>query len=439
MQVSVESSGALERIMKVEVPEEKIASEVATRLQSMIKTTKIQGFRPGKVPLKLIQKRYGAGVRQEVVGELVQNTFYDAITQEKLRPAGMPKIDPLEADMGKGLVYTAIFEVMPEIKLAAVEELNIEKPICEILDEDIETMIGTLRKQRQQFETAERPAKTGDKVKIDFTGKINGEGFEGGQARDFELELGSGSFIPGFEDGLIDKKAGEDVTLDLNFPEGYQKEEFAGKPVEFSVSVHEVQEAVLPELNDDFFRDFGVSEGGREAFVEEIKQHMGRESDTALRNKQRDAVMNALAEANNIDLPLTMVEAEQQNMQKQFTDNLKQYGIDSKSAPPVDTAMFEEQAKKRVALQLIVGELIRTEDLKAEPAKVRVILEKNAQSYEDPSAIINWYYSDKSRLAEVEALVLEDEVIDWVCAKAKITEHILRFDELMNKGQTETA
>ncbi|MFT5134334.1 MAG: trigger factor [Gammaproteobacteria bacterium] len=438
MQVSVESSGTLERTMKVEVPEEKIASEVATRLISLVKTTKIQGFRPGKVPLKLIQKRYGPGVRQEVVGEIVQNSYYEAITQEKLRPAGMPLIDPLEAEIGKGLVYTAKFEVMPEIALSAVEELSIEKPVCEILDEDVEKMIETLRQQRQQFEVVEREAKAGDKVKIDFIGKMNGEVFEGGEAKDFELELGSNSFIPGFEDGLIGKKATDEVTLDLRFPDAYQKEDFAGKAVEFSVTVQEVKEAVLPVLDEEFFKGFGVSEGGREAFVEEIKQHMGRESETALRNRQRDAVMNALADANKIDLPNTMIETEQQNMQKQFGENMKQYGISAKDAPPIDIAMFEEQARKRVALQLIVGELIRQEGLKPEPAKVRAMLEKNAQSYEDPAAIINWYYSDKSRLAEVEAVVLEDEVIDWVTAKARITEQNLRFDELMNKGQTKT-
>lgn len=438
MQVSVESSSKLERTMKVEVPEEKIASEVETRLKSLIKTTKIQGFRPGKVPLKLITKRYGAGVRQEVVGEIVQNSYFEAITQEKLQPAGMPKIDPLEAEVGQGVVYTAKFEIMPEIELKAIEDLEVEKPVCEIIEEDVEKMIETLRKQRQVFEVAERKAAAGDKVKMDFLGRMDGEVFEGGEAKDFELELGSDSFIPGFEDGLIGKQADEEVTLSLNFPENYQKEELSGKPVEFTVNIKEVQTAVLPELDDEFYKDFGVTEGGNEAFLVEIKQHMTRESDTALRNKQRDAVMEALYEANKIDLPKTMIEAEQQNMQQQFSENMKQYGIDPKNAPPVDIAMFEEQASKRVALQLIVAELIRKSDLKAEPGKVRAMLEKNAESYEDPSAMINWYYSDKSRLAEVEAVVLEDEVIDWVSTKAKVTEQILRFDELMNKGQTES-
>ncbi len=240
--------------MKVEVPEERIASEVANRLKSLTKTTKIQGFRPGKVPLKLIQKRYGVGVRQEVVGELVQNTYYDAITQEKLRPAGQPVIDPLEAEPGQGLVYTATFEVMPEFELVPVEELEIEKPLCEIKDEDVDKMIETLRRQRQQFEVVERAAASGDKVKIDFTGKIDGDVFEGGEASDFELELGSGSFIPGFEDGLIGSKAGDEVKLNLSFPDDYQKEAFAGKAVEFLVSVHEVKAAVLPALDDAFSR-----------------------------------------------------------------------------------------------------------------------------------------------------------------------------------------
>ncbi len=438
MQVSVESKGTLERVMKVEVPEEKIAAEVEDRLKSLSKTTKMQGFRPGKVPMNLIKKRYGAGVRQEVVGELVQNSYFDAINQEKLRPAGMPKIDPLEAELGQGLVYTAQFEVMPDIELADVEALEIEQPSCDISDADTEKMIETLRKQRQDFQVTEREAQSGDKLKIDFTGRMNGEEFEGGKATDFELELGSNSFIPGFEDGLVGKKAGEEVVLDLKFPDPYQKEEFSGKDVEFTVKIHEVKEAVLPELDDEFFAAFGVEEGGKDAFLTEIRQHMTRESETALRNRQRDAVMDALAEANKIELPRTMIETEQQNMQQQFTDNLKQYGMDANSAPPVDLSMFEEQATRRVALQLIVAELIRKHELRAEASKVRETIEKNAASYEDPSAVVNWYYSDKNRLAEVEALVLEDAVIDFVCGKAKMQETQLAFDELMNKGQTGT-
>ncbi len=423
--------------MKVEVAEEKIVTEVENRLKSLSKTTKIQGFRPGKVPLKIIQKRYGPGVRQEVVGELVQHSYFDAITQEKLRPAGMPTIDPLSAELGQGLVYTAKFEVMPDIELIAIEELNVEKPFCEIVDEDTEKMIETLRRQHQQFNVVAREAKPGDKVKIDFTGRMDGEIFEGGEASDFELELGSNSFIPGFEDGLLGTKGGDEVTLDLSFPDPYQKQELAGKPVKFAVTVHEVQEAVLPELDDEFFRGFGVSEGGMEAFVAEIKQHMGRESEAALRNRQRDVVMDALYDANKVELPKTMIETEQQNMQQQFTNNLKQYGVDNENAPPVDVSLFAEQAAKRVALQLIVAELVSQHDLKTEPSKVREMLEKNAESYEDPDAIINWYYSDKSRLAEIEAVVMENAVIDLVISKASVTELGLRFDELMNKGQTE--
>lgn len=438
MQVSVETSGTLERTMKVEVPEEKIAGEVENRLKSMTKTTKIQGFRPGKVPLKLVKQRYGAGVRQEVVGELVQNTYYDAITQEKLRPAGMPTIDPLDAEQGQGLVYTAKFEVMPEIELADIESLEIEKPLCEIEDADLEKMIDTLRAQRQNFEKVERAAENGDKVKIDFTGMKDGEVFEGGEAKDFELELGSGSFIPGFEDGLVGKSAGEELDLNLTFPENYQKEDLAGQEVVFKVKLHEVTAPVLPELDDEFFQGFGITEGGREAFDAEIRQHMERELETSLRTRQRDAVMNTLHEANPVELPKVMVETEQQNMGKQFTENMKQYGLDESKAPPMDLSMFEEQASKRVALQLVVAELIQKKGLKADAGKVRETIEKNAASYDDPSQVVNWYYADQNRLAEVEALVLEDAVIDWVLERAKVTENKLTFDELRNKGQTES-
>jgi trigger factor len=437
MQVSVETTGKLEREMRVAVPEERIAGEVQNRLARLSRTTKVAGFRPGKAPLKVIEQRYGKRVREEVVGEVVQSSFYEAIAQEKLRPAGSPSIHPLEAEQGQGLTYTARFEVYPEIQLQPVEGLEIEKAVCEIDDDDIDRMIEVLRKQRAQLQEVDRPARSGDTVEIDFTGSIEGEPFEGGSGSDFRLELGSGRFIEGFEQGLIGKAAGEEATLDLTFPGDYQDEKLAGKPVQFQVQVKKVLEAVPPELNEEFFAQFGVTEGGEAAFHEELRSHMEREAESAVRNRQRQVIMDALVKANPIDVPNSLIHEESHRLLRQFQSQLKAYGIADEKGLPDDTSVFEERAAQRVATQLIVLEIIRSQGFEADPGRVREMIEKNAENYEDPAAVINWYYQDKQRLAEVEAVVLEDQVIDWVMQNAAVKEAKVSFDELVNKGQTD--
>lgn len=437
MQVSVETKGKLEREMRVEIPEERIASEVQNRLESLSRTTRIQGFRPGKAPFKVVQQRYGKQVRREVIGEVLQSTFYEAITQEKLRPAGHPHIHPQASE--QGLVYTAEFEVMPDVKLGKVEDLEFEKPACDIGENDIDKMIETMRKQRRDWKETERKSQTGDTVVIDFEGTVEGEPFEGNSATDFRLELGSGRLIPGFEEGLTDKEAGQEVVLAITFPEEYQKPELAGKPAEFKVKIRKVLEPVLPELNDEFFAGFGVKEGGIETFKKEVSEYMRREADNVIRSRIRDAVMNALYEANEIDVPKSLVHEEAHRMQHQFHDQLKAYGMDAgKASMPDNTEMFEEQARKRVAIQLIVMEIVRSQEFKAEPDQVRAFIEQQAQNYDDPAAMVNWYYADKQRLGEVEARVLEDRIIDWICGKARVKEVNVMFDELVNKGQTGT-
>ncbi len=289
------------------------------------------------------------------------------------------------------------------------------------------------------MEAVDRGAREGDKLQIDFAGKIDGEPFEGGTASDFTLELGQSRFIDGFETGLYGKQAGDEVVLDLTFPDDYGKAELAGKPVIFEVKIKQILEPVLPPLDDEFFARFGVKEGGEEAFREQVMDHMRREVAAAARSRQRDAVMDALNKANPLELPESLVHEEAHRLQHQFEERLKSYGIDAKnnSGLQSDIAMFEEQAKKRVALQLIVMEIIRKQELKADPAKVRSLVESHAASYEDPATVINWYYGDKNRLADIEAMVLEDEVIDWVCKTAKTKEVKVTFDELMNKRQTD--
>ena len=424
--------------MQVEVPETDIASEVQTRLLNLSRNTRVQGFRPGKAPMKVIRQRFGSQVRQEVIGEVVQSSFFEAVTREKLRPAGNPQIHPLTAIEGAGLKYTARFEVLPEFELADVKKLRVEKAECTINDADIDRMVDTLRRQRRKLEPAERESRTGDVVEIDFSGTLDGEPFEGGNGREFRIEIGSANLIKGFEEGLAGHKPGEEFDLDLRFPEDYGNDALKGKAVRFHVHMNKVFDSILPPVDETLFREFGVKEGGEPAFRAEVRVHMEREAQSVIRNRLRDNIMDALHKANDIALPPGLVDREKHRLLHQFEEALKARGLQTGDPhnPPGGQAIFEEQAKKRIALQLIIGELIRKAELKADPAKVRRLIEKNAQSYEDPAAIISWYYADRSRLAEVEALALEDEVMDWIASRAQVDSISIPFDGLVNKMQT---
>ncbi|MDZ7737268.1 MAG: trigger factor [Gammaproteobacteria bacterium] len=437
MQVSVEELGSLERRVRVEIPEERIAGEVENRLKDLSRTTRIDGFRPGKVPLKVVQQRYGNQVRAEVIGETVRSSLYEALTEKQLNPAGQPRIEPEQTAAGQGLTYTATFEVFPQVKPGPVSELVVERPVCEVNDADVEQMIETLRGQHKQWEPVERAAAEGDTVVVGFTGRVDGEVFEGGEAQDFQVEIGAGRLIPGFEEGLVGAGTGDTRTLKLSFPEDYGKDELAGKPVEFEVSVKQVQAAKLPELNDEFIRGFGVTEGGLDAFKAEVKRNMEREAAQAVRSRTKEAVMDALYRANSVELPAALVEAEQDRLLEQAKNNLRQYGIGEEHLQGMDRESYAEQARKRAALQLLVRELISANDFKVETSEVRELIEKNAAGYEQPEEVVNWYFADKSRLAEVEALVMEDKLVDWILQQATVTEKPYTFDALMNKGQTD--
>jgi len=432
MQVSVESTGPLERRLKVEVPEEKIATEVQNRLQSMTKTTRIKGFRQGKVPLKVVEKQYGKKVRREVIGEVIQNSLHEAITQEKLQPASRPELEDFDPEQTEGLVFTAKIEVLPEITLSPVEELTIEKPVCKVSDDDIDKMIEVLRKQHHELKAVEREAADGDTVVIDFVGRTDGEEFPGGSAKDVDLELGANRFIEGFEDGLLGAKAGDNKVLKLKFPDKYAKEELAGKDVVFEVDVKVVNESVLPEMDSEFFSIMGLKEGSLEDFKAEVRKNMVRESERKSLAKVKETVMEKLYESNKIDLPSTMVANEVAQLQSQFKSRLQQHGLIESDFPTSDESMFNQQAEKRVTLQLLIADIIKANGIKVDPSKVRTMIEKAAEGYEDTSEVINWYYSDKNRLAEIEALALEEQVISWIMDKAKVNEMELAFDALMN-------
>ena len=437
MQVTIETNSKLERTVTVEVPEDKIATEVENRLKNLSQTSRIQGFRPGKAPYKLIQQRYGEQIRQEVIGIVLQSSLSEAITRENLRPAGSPEIGKFAAEQGKGLSYTAKFEIIPEIQLKPVEELEIEKSSCDITDNDIDKMIDVLRNQHFELKVVDRKSTGEDIVEVNYKGLIAGEPFAGGEAANFKIDLSKKRLLEGFESGLIGKKSGEEVILNLQFPDHYHVKEIAGKPVEFKVNINTVNEKVLPELNDEFYKTFGVEQGGAEAFRKQIKEHMEREAGQVLRNRLRESIKKALQTANTVELPVVMVANEKHHLQHQFEHKLKAQGLKSDDVHADDDGIFEEQARRRVGLQLIIGELIRLNNIKVDAEKVRQTVTQFAQTYQDPTEIMNWYYSDKNRIAEIEAVTLENQVIDWIAERAKVTNTNLTFDECMNKRQTE--
>ena len=437
MQVSVETTGPLERSVTVEVPEERIAGEVEERLKSMSRTSRVQGFRPGKAPMRVIKQRFGPQVRKEVVEKLVSSSFFEAVTREDLKPVGRPLIDPLREEVGAGLSYTATFEVMPEISLNPVEDLQIEKPVCDIDDADVERMIERLRRQRREFREVERAAAQGDRVNVDYQGVVEGEAPETLKSEGVDIDIGDGMFIPGLEPGLEGASAGQELALDLTFPDDLDNRDLAGKPVVFQVRVNRVEEAVLPELDDEFFKAFGVSEGGEQAFRREIRGHMDREIEAALRNRYRDSIMQALHEANEIDVPNALVDAEFGRMREMLARDMEMRGVAKEVAARFSaTDELRNTARRQVALQLLTAELIRSRELSAKPEKVKEIIESRAQSYEDSAAFVNWYYNDEKRLAEIESIALEDEVIGCISSLGKVKDKSLSFDELMNKGQT---
>lgn len=431
MQVSVEATEGLQRRMTVNVDEERIASAVDDRLKNMTHTVRLKGFRKGKVPFKVVKQHYGKQVRDEVVGEVLQSTFYEAVSQEQLQPAGSPSFDDLKSEPGQGLAYTATFEIYPEIELAPLSEQTVEKPVSEIADADIDKMIETIRKQNISWQKVEREAKEGDRVNLDFKGMIDGELFEGGSAQGIELELGSGRMIPGFEDGLLGARTGEDRNLEVTFPENYHAENLAGKAAMFETHINSVEEPVLPEVDAEFARKLGVESGDLDEMRQEVRDNMQRELDSRLRSRLKEAVMNTLLEANRIDVPRSLVENEEKTLLQNMLQNLASQGMQQQDLSGINPEMFREQAEKRVSLGLIMSEIVKANDLKVDPEAVKARIEEIAAPYEHPEEVVKWYQSDRQRLSEVESLVFEDQVVDWVLDQAKVVEKPVAFDEIM--------
>jgi trigger factor len=432
MQVSVESTGNLERRMTVKVPEERVSAEVQQRLERLSRTAKVKGFRPGKVPFKVIQQQYGAEVRNEVIGDVVQSTWYEAVVEQKLRPAGHPTIEAKNVQAGQGIEYTATFEVLPEIKPADLKGAKIQKVASQVTDADVEKIIENLRKQRAVWVAVERTAKNGDRLVIDFKGTIDGQEFKGNEGKNVPLVLGSGSMIPGFEEGLVGAKAGEDRTVGVTFPDNYGYKEVAGKAAQFAIKVTAVEEPHLPELNDEFAKHFGLAEGSVANLRAEVRKNMERELQQALTTANKQAVMDKIVELNNVEVPHALVQSEANALMEQMRQNMH---IPKGKNMNLGAELFEPQAKRRVVLGLVIAELVKAHQLKADPEKVRARIDSLASSYEHPEEVVNWYYSDKGRLAEVESLSLEDEVVEWVLGQADTQVVEKSFDDVMNPAK----
>ncbi|MDH5181178.1 MAG: trigger factor [Gammaproteobacteria bacterium] len=430
MQVSVESAGGLQRTIKVAVPEETIEKVVQNRLQNLTRTVKIKGFRAGKVPLNVVKQHYGKQVRQEVLGEVIQSSFYEAVSQEKLRPAGSPSFDTQQTEAGKGLEYTATFDVYPEIEIRDMSGMTIDKAVCEINDADVDSMIETVRKQQIQWEAADKAAENGDRVTVDFKGTIDGEVFQGGEGSGMSVELGKGRMIKGFEDGLVGIKVDEERTLNLTFPEEYHAKDLAGKPVQFAIKATKVEVAKLPELDAEFAKRLGVADGDLDKMRSEIRANMQRELDSTLKSKVKQAAMDKLLEANKIEVPDALIQGEANHLMNQMGNNLMNQGM-KRDQIRLDPSMFSEQAERRVALGLIMAEIVKQQGIKADADKVKSYIDTVAASYEKPEEVVQWYYGDKQRLSEVESLVLEEQLVDWILGQAKVEEKKMTFSELM--------
>ncbi|HEX2667609.1 MAG TPA: trigger factor [Gammaproteobacteria bacterium] len=430
MQVSLEKSDGLERRMKVQVPAERVEREMEDRLKSLSKRAKVDGFRPGKVPFKVVKQRFGEQIRSEVVTDLLQSSFNEALAQQKLNPAGGPRIDSIDAAPGKDLKFTAVFEVYPEIKLKGVEGIKVERPVAEVAKEDIDAMVDNLRHQRATWEAVERAAKDGDRVLIDFEGSVDGVPFPGGKGERVPVVLGEKRMLPDFEQGLQGIKSGESREFGVKFPADYHAKELAGKQAQFKVSAHAVEGQVLPALDDAFCKAFGISEGGIEKLRTEVADNMKRELDETIRRKLKDQALEALLKANKLDLPKSLVDEEIERLRH---DALVRIGVrDAKKASELPRELFEEQAVKRVSLGLLVGEVINQQRLTVDPKRVDERLQRMAGEYSTPAEAVRSFRANQDIMRQVETLVLEEQAVDWLLGQASVTDKPTTFKALMN-------
>ena len=436
MQVSVETMGGLERRLKISVEAESFESEITTKLKETSRRIKLPGFRPGKVPLKEVRRRFGPAVRAEVAQEIMQSSYMDAVNQEELSPAGAPELDIVNIDLGADLEFTATFEIFPSIEIADLSGVKIKQPVAEVQTEDLETMISRLQEQRKEWIDLDQGSKSeqGHRITVDFIGKMDGEEFEGGTGQEVQIELGSGQMIEDLEKGLIGLSAGESVTIPVTFPDDYQAENLKGKAAEFEVSVKKLEEPKIPPLDESFFKLFGVDDDDVEAFRAKIRENMENEIDQSSKGQVKRQVMDQLFELHDFSTPKALIERECDVLRDQMMQQL-QMPV-KPDTDPLPSELFKDEAEKRVRVGLIINEIVSAENLSADSDKVRERIEMIAQPYDQPEQIINFYYGNEQQLQQVEMAVLEDTVIDHVLAQVNIEKLSSNYDDVVSGAAT---
>ena len=431
MQVSVEATGTLGRRMIVQIPAERIDQEVQNRLMSLSRNARIAGFRPGKVPFKVVQQRYGRQVHLEVAGDVMSSTLQEALQQQNLRPVGQPKLEPRTVEAGKALEYVAEFDVYPEFEPAALAGVTLEKPVAEVTEQDVDNMLTKLRQQRAGWEPANRAAQHGDQVTVDFTGTIDGAEFAGGSGSGMNVEIGSKRLIDGFEEKLVGAAADAEISMDLRFPDDYHNAEVAGKPVQFKVKVLQVSEPKLPDLDDAFAQSLGVD--GVTALREEVSKNMRRELEQMIQSVIKDRAFDELLRRNSsLEVPATLIDEE---IDRLANESYQQLG-GNKQNVKLPRHLFEDRARRRVTLGLIIGELIKRNGIQVDPARVRHTVETLAASYENPEEVVKWYYENRDAMASAQSLVLEEQVVEWLLGQAQVEEKVYSFDQLTEIRKT---
>lgn len=434
MQTTVENLGKLERRLVMEVPQDQIEREIEDRLKKMARTVRLHGFRPGKVPMKIVAQQFGPQVRSEVIGAAVEKSFGEAVRDQNLRVAGYPRIEPKDGANGNNMAFSATFEVYPEIALGDISKASVERPTIQVSDAEVDKTLGILRRQRASYEPVTRPAAKEDKVTLDFNGLLDGAEFEGGSATGFSFIVGEGKMLADFDRNVEGMAPGASKTFDVAFPADYGAENLAGKTASFTVTLHQVEEPKLPALDAAFSQTLGVASGDLEEMRAQIKENLEREVKKRVQSRLKERVMKALLDSTPLDLPNSLIEMEIQGMVEMAKRDLAARGIKTPDVPlPQD--LFAEQARRRVALGLILAELVHANGLQARPEQVRAVVDDVAQSYEDPSEVVTWHYSDPKRLNDVEANVVENNVVDWVLQRAVVVDKPVAFDDLMRNEQ----
>ncbi len=440
MQVSVETLKGLERKVTVSVPSDKVEEEVSLRLRNLARKVKIDGFRPGKVPMHVVVNRYSQSVREEVARDMVQSTLFEALQKNELVPAGYPYVEPEQVEQGKDFKYSAIFEVMPIFDVAELNQATVELARAEVTDKDVENMLDKLREQNKEWHDASRAVKTGDKVVIDFEGFLDDKLFDGGSAKGHELIIGSGSMIPGFEDGIIGNKKEKSFDIKVSFPADYGHKELAGKDAVFKITIHNIMEGKLPELDDAFAEKFNIKEGGIDALKKDIKENMARELERRVSMMNREKMFDKLMEVNTIELPVALIDKEIEHLKHDMYHRL--FGHEhheNEQIPDFPRELFEEQAKRRVHLGLLFSEYVKKHQIVADKDKVNAAIERFASAYENPDELRAWYQNSKEHMAEIEALVMEEMVADKIAEDAKVKYKNSDYDSVMNPKQATEA